>query len=96
MGSAGIFFIVLICLFIVIGVGIKFGDIAGQKGYNRTDWITASIFLGLPVWLAVIALPNKIQHEELLGELQQIQTIMNWNNVRITTTPTVTAELPDL
>ncbi|MCL2884259.1 MAG: hypothetical protein FWF49_02080 [Oscillospiraceae bacterium] len=33
--------------------------------------MAACIFLSVPAWLLVIALPNKTQHEELLQTLRQ-------------------------
>ena len=86
-------FISLAVLGIAIGIGYQFGLVAESKGYNKGNWMAACILLGAPVWLLVIALPNKTQHNELLSALQQIGTK---NAAAKTSTATQPDELPEL
>ena len=50
-----------------------FGDIAKDKGYNSGTWGFAAFFGGLPVWIMIIALPNKVQHREMLKAIREIK-----------------------
>lgn len=65
----------VIYIIIVICVGLRFGDIAERKGYNKSTWAAAAIFIGVPVWIMIIALPNNYQYEGLLAELKNLSVL---------------------
>jgi putative Mn2+ efflux pump MntP len=67
MGTAFLIVVVSVVIIIInIFIGIKFAEVAYIKGYGKDNWAAASIFVGMPVWLLIVALPNKRYHEELL------------------------------
>ena len=65
--------LLIVAIIVQICVGIGFGTVAEKKGYDKTNWTVATVLIGVPVWLLVIALPNNKQHEELLSAMQRIQ-----------------------
>ena len=70
--------IIAVAIIIHYYVAKHFGMIAESKGYDRKNWFMASFWIAYPVFLLIIALPNKKQHEELLGAMRnQIKTAEN-------------------
>ncbi|MDR3310891.1 MAG: hypothetical protein LBS90_06045 [Oscillospiraceae bacterium] len=43
---------------VLIRIATLWGEIAERKGYNKRNWTIAAFFIGLPVRLLVIALPD--------------------------------------
>lgn len=82
-----IFWIVIISLCIYTGINIQFGKIAESKGYNKTLWTIASMFLALPVWLLIIAMPNIKQHQELLAALSKLESKTTEASTQVFTQP---------
>jgi len=93
----GIIFLIFLgscaILGIYIGIAIQFGKIAESKGYDKTRWAIASFFFSAPTWIMIVALPNKIQHHELLSALHQISIQITGKS---TQTSVKSNELPDL
>jgi len=65
-----VLFAALVAVTIHIMVGTWFASVAEIKGYERDAWKSACVLFGMPVWLLVIALPNKTYHKELLAALR--------------------------
>jgi hypothetical protein len=67
-----ILYLIIIAVVIVIHYHVAkyFGMVAESKGYDRSNWFMASFWITYPVFLLIIALPNKKQHAELLEAIR--------------------------
>ena len=72
MESIVLYLLIIVTVIVInLYIALHFGLIAESKGYNKSNWHIASFFIGLPVWLLIIALPNKTYHEELITAIKQ-------------------------
>ena len=86
-----IFILLGIAIIIVyVWIALQFAEVAIKKGYETEGkWKALSILIGGLIWLLIIALPNRIQHAELLAAIRESKRAENITTVDID-------ELPDL
>ena len=70
----------IIMFFIHIGVAIAFADLMQDKGYEKSMWGILAFFFGLPIWLVIIAKPNKKFEQNVISEINSLKLMIVQQN----------------